>query len=580
MALRNWFRSLLSQTDGRRRQPPRVRSCECVLQVESLEDRAVPALSVIDDIAIETLPANVRLNQDETGNMLKVSVESQGRTLAQALAVDVIDPGASGPEQFVGAYVVGAYGASDSYPRSGTLSAGMIVNSYLVRFDPADQGTPADGWLVFTNERIVGIIAETATLYASNSALGQSSVLYPQTHEEDFGLEITSKPNADGNRDALIITSPNQIRIALMAGYAQDLVRVITVYDPPELPNQPFEISEAAADGALVGVVDADPSQTGDTLTYSILAGNTSGAFAIDASTGALTIANASLFDHESNPEMVLLVQVTDQRGNSDSGSVVVTIENAAPSTPLDVDAAVNLPFVTAGNGEPIGVTIAAVDPHGGSVVYALTDDAGGRFAIHATSGVITIANSSLLAANSEYTVTAQASDGHGGLSTATFTIFAVSLPSATPASYTAQGDAFFALGLYAEANYLYGVVIEMTPTEPTIYEKRGNALLALGQLNDAVYAYTVSANLAPTNAAIWVKLGQAQIANNQLSAGIYSLSVAVGLSPTNALYRLHLGEAQYLGGLFNDAEYSFLWAMTYDPLLADYIYDLYGDLF
>ena len=44
-----------------------------------------------------------------------------------------------------------------------------------------------------------------------------------------------------------------------------------------------------------------------------------------------------------------------------------------------------------------MGITASSTDVNGPAVTYSLTDDAGGRFAIDATTGVVTVANGTLL---------------------------------------------------------------------------------------------------------------------------------------------------------------------------------------
>jgi parallel beta-helix repeat protein len=62
----------------------------------------------------------------------------------------------------------------------------------------------------------------------------------------------------------------------------------------PTISNQSFNIAENSANGTNVGTVIASDPDAGQTLTYSILSGNISGAFTINASTGLLTVANSS----------------------------------------------------------------------------------------------------------------------------------------------------------------------------------------------------------------------------------------------------------------------------------------------
>ena len=70
-----------------------------------------------------------------------------------------------------------------------------------------------------------------------------------------------------------------------------------------------------------------------------------------------------------------------------------------------------------AATGTLVGITALGTDADvGATVTYSLTDDAGGRFAINATTGVVTVADGSLLNyeadASHAITVLATSSDG------------------------------------------------------------------------------------------------------------------------------------------------------------------------
>ncbi|HVX59670.1 MAG TPA: DUF4214 domain-containing protein, partial [Pirellulales bacterium] len=81
-------------------------------------------------------------------------------------------------------------------------------------------------------------------------------------------------------------------------------------------------------------------------------------------------------------------------------------------------------------------ITASASDPAGGTLTYSLTDSAGGRFAIDSASGVVTVANSSLIdyesAAGHSYSITVQASDG-SLTSTQSFNIAVSNVAPSTP---------------------------------------------------------------------------------------------------------------------------------------------------
>jgi VCBS repeat-containing protein len=89
-----------------------------------------------------------------------------------------------------------------------------------------------------------------------------------------------------------------------------------------------FTIADNAAVAAAVGRVEAMDPDAGDTLTYAITAGNTGGAFAIDDSSGALTVAAA--LDHETTASYTLTVQASDGAGETATVDVIIAVTNAA----------------------------------------------------------------------------------------------------------------------------------------------------------------------------------------------------------------------------------------------------------
>ncbi len=115
----------------------------------------------------------------------------------------------------------------------------------------------------------------------------------------------------------------------------------------PEANNAPafhrsayeFSVLEDAAVGFAVGDVSASDAD-GDTLTYTIEAGNRGGGFAIDGATGAITVAAA--LDRGRSATDALAVQADDGNGATAATAVVISlIGRPGRPTGLDVQAAV-----------------------------------------------------------------------------------------------------------------------------------------------------------------------------------------------------------------------------------------------
>jgi hypothetical protein len=92
------------------------------------------------------------------------------------------------------------------------------------------------------------------------------------------------------------------------SGNTETLIATINLNDLDEVSaqNLTVAIDENPTDGQIVGAIQAN----GGNLTFAITFQNPAGALNINASTGELTVANAALFDFETNPNMLATVSV------------------------------------------------------------------------------------------------------------------------------------------------------------------------------------------------------------------------------------------------------------------------------
>jgi outer membrane biosynthesis protein TonB len=120
-----------------------------------------------------------------------------------------------------------------------------------------------------------------------------------------------------------------------------DTVAITVTNTAPTVPDQVLSIDENSALGALVGTVIATDPDLADPLTYTIISGNSAGAFSIDAATGQIRVANPTLLDFETTPTYTLQVQVSDSGTPSLSDTANVTIqlndvfESVTPPDPI-----------------------------------------------------------------------------------------------------------------------------------------------------------------------------------------------------------------------------------------------------
>jgi VCBS repeat-containing protein len=184
-----------------------------------------------------------------------------------------------------------------------------------------------------------------------------------------------------------------------LAGSATITVNLTNVNEAPVVNTATFSIPENSANGTLVGtpVTFSDPD-AGQSHTFSITAINPNNAFAINPSTGQITVANSAALNFEVTPSFSLTVRVTDNGTPVLSGSATITVNlTNVNEAPVVTPATFGVP-VNSANGTSVG-TVTFTDPDAGqSHTFAITaGNTGGAFAINASTGQITVANSEAL---------------------------------------------------------------------------------------------------------------------------------------------------------------------------------------
>ncbi|MFN3231367.1 MAG: cadherin domain-containing protein [Alphaproteobacteria bacterium] len=213
------------------------------------------------------------------------------------------------------------------------------------------------------------------------------------------------------------------IRTTDSGGLTYDEVATVAVNDiaeptnlaPTDMTLSGNSATEGAANGSVVGTVSTTDPDAGDTHTYS-LTNDAGGRFAINATTGQVTVANGSLLDYETATSHQITVRSTDQGGLTYDEAFNITLTDVAEA-PTDISTTALAVDENASNGTSVGSVQSVTDPDvGDSHTYSLTDDAGGRFAINATTGAITVADGSLLdyETATSHQITIQTTDAGG----------------------------------------------------------------------------------------------------------------------------------------------------------------------
>jgi hypothetical protein len=120
-------------------------------------------------------------------------------------------------------------------------------------------------------------------------------------------------------------------------------VALVDVNEAPRFVSDTLvtTVVEQAPTDTLVVVANAADDDLGDVLSYTFTAGNTDGAFGVDAN-GRIFVADGTQLDFETEPVRVLTVQATDSGGLSDAAVVTVEIGDLE-----DISLTFTMPFLT-----------------------------------------------------------------------------------------------------------------------------------------------------------------------------------------------------------------------------------------
>ena len=294
-----------------------------------------------------------------------------------------------------------------------------------------NTGTPGQGVLTLTG---------STTLAQYQAALRTLTYNNGSPNPNTTARSVTFVVN-DGTDDSAIATST---------------VTVTAVNSPPVVNSATFTLAENSANGTAVGTVTFTDSDTGQSHTFAITGGNTGGAFAIDTTSGAITVANSAAVDFETTPSFSLTVQVTDDGTPTLSGTATVAINLTNVNEAPVVNAATFSLAENSANSTAVGTVTFTDSDTGQTHTFAITaGNTGGAFAINATTGAITVANTTALnfEITPSFSLTVQVTDNGAPLQTGTGTV-TVNLtnvnepPVANPQTVTTLEDTPLAITL------------------------------------------------------------------------------------------------------------------------------------
>ena len=198
----------------------------------------------------------------------------------------------------------------------------------------------------------------------------------------------------------------------------------------------------------LVTVLTATDPDVGQALTWRIAGGENRNLFTI--LDGALQFTRARNAESPpapgATPGYQVVVEVADGAGGVDTQAITVTLADVnefAVTRPADIDPAADAVAEDAAIGTAVGITASARDRDATTSVvsYSLTNDAGGRFAIDAVTGVVRTAAALDFETAPAHLVTVLAASADGSTATRSFTIAVADVEEEGTAGITRVGD-------------------------------------------------------------------------------------------------------------------------------------------
>jgi VCBS repeat-containing protein len=336
------------------------------------------------------------------------------------------------------------------------------VNEFSVT-TPVDGNAAANA--VDENVAIGTVVG--VTCFASDADATTNAVTYSLTSNPGglFAIDATTgvvSTAAAINREAVdssvtigvTATSADGSASVQSFGIAINDLNEFAVTTPVDANVATNAINENVAIGTVVGVTAfaGDADATTNAVTYS-LTSNPGGLFAINATTGVVTTAAA--IDREALGASVT-IEVTATSADTSTAAQTFSIaindmNEFSVSTPTDTNAATNAVDENVAIGTVVGVTAFASDADAttNAVTYSLTSNPGGRFAIDATTGVVTTAaaiDRETQGANVTIEVTATSADTSTAAQTFSIAIndvneFSVTTPTDTNAAANAVNE-------------------------------------------------------------------------------------------------------------------------------------------
>jgi len=417
---------------------------------------SLPDLSSQEDSGL-SFTIDVNHFTDRDGDALTLSARlANGAVLPQWLSFDGTHLTGSPPANFNGSFNIEIV-ASD-----GVLTASDF---FTLTIDPTNDAP------IVSNVNLSARAGDPVNGQITASDVDNDVLQYTLEHQATKGaLSVNAATGALSFAPLLGAAGSDSAVVRVADGHgAYSLATVSIQIASAELWLDSDQIVEGVAAGTEVGTVVASPQLDGvSSITFS-LTDDAGGRFVIDSNTGVLSLSATGSVNFETASSHSINVQISDGTDHYQQ-ALTVHVTNAPPGSIIDANPVANGVDEGAATGTLVGITAQANDPAGGPITYSLTNNAGGRFAIDATTGVVSVANGTLLnyGAATSHDIQVTASDGNLSSSQS----FTISVTQNQPNMITGTWDSD---------------VLDGTPSMDIIYGLQGNDTISAGGGNDTL---------------------------------------------------------------------------------------------
>ena len=284
----------------------------------------------------------------------------------------------------------------------GTVTATLLQGTATVATDTQDVAvTDVNGAPIFDLSSYTFSVAEDAssgqevgTLTASDP--DADTLTYSITAGDPDGKFSIGAQATDSTMGDIVVagsldyetTSSYTLTVEVRDGDGETDTATVTVTvtdanDAPafQAPTYSFSVGEDASSDDGVGTVEATDEDTGDTLTYSITAGDPDGKFSIgaqatDSTMGDIVVAGS--LDYETTSSYTLTVEVSDGDGSTDTVTVTVAVTEV-PAAP-EVEISDLVASIGEGGSDPFSVTASNLISTDSYVLRVTTDNSNTGF--------------------------------------------------------------------------------------------------------------------------------------------------------------------------------------------------------